>query len=112
LTPGENEAQKFRRNISIGPDTQVDEPLHLKSKTHRGDEGRPTRWIGLAVIALPCMLYSMDLTVLDLHCRLSPEPLEPSSAELLWIVDIYGFLLLAFDSRWVAGDRIGRRRLL
>ena len=23
-------------------------------------------WIGLAVIALPCMLYSMDLTVLNL----------------------------------------------
>ncbi len=23
-------------------------------------------WIGLAVIALPCLLYSMDLTVLNL----------------------------------------------
>jgi DHA2 family multidrug resistance protein-like MFS transporter len=23
-------------------------------------------WVGLAVIALPCMLYSMDLTVLNL----------------------------------------------
>ena len=23
-------------------------------------------WIGLAVIALPCMLYAMDLTVLNL----------------------------------------------
>ena len=28
---------------------------------------RPRReWIGLAVIALPCMLYSMDLTALNL----------------------------------------------
>jgi DHA2 family multidrug resistance protein-like MFS transporter len=45
-------------------------------------------WIGLAVIALPCLLYSMDLTVLNLALpRLSAE-LHPSSAELLWIVDI------------------------
>ena len=31
-------------------------------------EAKATRreWIGLAVIALPCMLYSMDLTVLNL----------------------------------------------
>ena len=27
---------------------------------------RCREWIGLAVIALPCMLYSMDLTVLNL----------------------------------------------
>jgi MFS transporter, DHA2 family, multidrug resistance protein len=32
------------------------------------DSSRATRreWIGLAVIALPCLLYSMDLTVLNL----------------------------------------------
>jgi hypothetical protein len=27
---------------------------------------RPREWAGLAVIALPCLLYSMDLTVLNL----------------------------------------------
>ena len=30
-----------------------------------GKAGR-REWIGLAVIALPCLLYSMDLTVLNL----------------------------------------------
>src|SRR3954471_8390895 len=70
-------------------------------------------WIGLAVIALPCLLYSMDLTVLDLALPSLGRALEPSSAELLWIVDIYGFLLAgALITMGMLGDRIGRRRLL
>src|SRR5438094_3503365 len=70
-------------------------------------------WIGLAVIALPCLLYSMDLTVLNLALpRLSAE-LRPSSSELLWIVDIYGFLVAGMlVTMGTLGDRIGRRRLL
>jgi MFS transporter, DHA2 family, multidrug resistance protein len=70
-------------------------------------------WIGLAVLALPCMLYAMDLTVLNLAVPSMSRDLEPSSTELLWIVDIYGFmvagLLVTMGS---LGDRIGRRRLL
>ena len=27
-------------------------------------------WIGLAVLALPCLLYAMDLTVLNLAFRI------------------------------------------
>jgi DHA2 family multidrug resistance protein-like MFS transporter len=50
-------------------------------------------WIGLAVIALPCLLYSMDLTVLHLAVPRLTVDLEPSSVQLLWIIDIYGFLL-------------------
>ena len=50
-------------------------------------------WIGLAVIALPCLLYSMDLTVLNLAIPALSADLQPSSAQLLWIVDIYGFLV-------------------
>jgi len=49
-------------------------------------------WIGLAVIALPCLLYSMDLTVLNLAVPQISAELKPSSSQLLWIVDIYGFL--------------------
>jgi MFS transporter, DHA2 family, multidrug resistance protein len=48
-------------------------------------------WVGLAVIALPCMRYSMDLTVLFLAVPHLSAALQPSSAELLWITDIYGF---------------------
>jgi MFS transporter, DHA2 family, multidrug resistance protein len=38
------------------------------STSNAVDGAKATRreWIGLAVIALPCMLYSMDLTVLNL----------------------------------------------
>ena len=76
---------------------------------------RATRreWIGLAVIALPCMLYSMDLTVLNLAVPKLSAALKPSSAELLWIVDIYGFLVAgSLITMGTLGDRIGRRRLL
>jgi len=76
---------------------------------------RATRreWIGLAVIALPCMLYSMDLTVLNLAVPAISRDLEPSSAQLLWILDIYGFLVAgSLITMGTLGDRIGRRRLL
>jgi MFS transporter, DHA2 family, multidrug resistance protein len=70
-------------------------------------------WIGLAVIALPCLLYSMDLTVLYLAVPSLTADLEPSSAELLWITDIYGFFLAGFlVTMGTLGDRVGRRRLL
>jgi DHA2 family multidrug resistance protein-like MFS transporter len=70
-------------------------------------------WIGLAVLALACVLYSMDLTVLHLAVPAISADLEPSSAQLLWIVDIYGFLLAgALMTMGTLGDRIGRRRLL
>src|SRR5213082_1888245 len=70
-------------------------------------------WIGLAVIALPCLLYSMDLTVLHLAVPRLTEALAPSSVQLLWILDIYGFVLAgALITMGTLGDRIGRRRLL
>jgi DHA2 family multidrug resistance protein-like MFS transporter len=70
-------------------------------------------WIGLAVIALPCLLYSMDLTVLNLAVPHISADLKPSSSQLLWIVDIYGFLIAgSLITMGTLGDRIGRRRLL
>lgn len=70
-------------------------------------------WIGLGVIALPCMLYSMDLTVLNLAVPHMTEELRPTSSQLLWIVDIYGFVLAGLlITMGTLGDRIGRRRLL
>lgn len=76
---------------------------------------RATRreWIGLAVIALPCLLYSMDLTVLNLAVPHLTADLQPTSAQLLWIVDIYGFMIAgSLITMGTLGDRIGRRRLL
>jgi DHA2 family multidrug resistance protein-like MFS transporter len=70
-------------------------------------------WIGLAVLALPCMLYSMDLTVLNLAVPSLSADLAPTATQLLWIVDIYGFLVAgALVTMGTLGDRIGRRRLL
>jgi DHA2 family multidrug resistance protein-like MFS transporter len=70
-------------------------------------------WIGLAVIALPSLLYSMDLTVLYLAVPSLTQDLEPSSSQLLWITDIYGFLIAGLlITMGTLGDRIGRRRLL
>ena len=55
----------------------------------------------------------MDLTVLTLAVpRLSAE-LRPSSAQLLWIIDVYGFFVAgSLITMGTLGDRIGRRRLL
>jgi MFS transporter, DHA2 family, multidrug resistance protein len=70
-------------------------------------------WIGLGVIALPCLLYSMDLTVLELAVPKLSADLKPTSSQLLWIMDIYGFLLAGcLITMGTLGDRIGRRRLL
>src|SRR3954451_20899115 len=70
-------------------------------------------WTALAVLALPCIVYAMDLTVLNLALPALSADLRPSGAEQLWIVDVYGFmvagLLITMGS---LGDRIGRRRLL
>ena len=40
-------------------------------------------WIGLAVLALPCLLYSMDLTVLELAVPKLSADLKPTSSQLL-----------------------------
>ena len=70
-------------------------------------------WIGLAVIALPCAVYAMDLTVLNLALPAISAALRPSGAELLWIIDIYGFFVAGFlITMGTLGDRIGRRKLL
>jgi len=70
-------------------------------------------WIGLAVLALACLLYVMDLTVLHLAIPSISRDLQPSSAQLLWIIDIYGFMVAGFlVTMGTLGDRIGRRKLL
>jgi MFS transporter, DHA2 family, multidrug resistance protein len=70
-------------------------------------------WIGLAVLTLPCLLYAMDLTVLNLAVPHLSQDLRPSSTQQLWIVDIYGFVAAgSLVTMGTLGDRIGRRRLL
>jgi MFS transporter, DHA2 family, multidrug resistance protein len=70
-------------------------------------------WIGLAVLMLPTLLIAMDLTVLHLAIPSLSADLQPSSSQLLWITDIYGFVIAgSLITMGTLGDRIGRRRLL
>ncbi len=67
----------------------------------------------MAVLALPCLLVSMDAHVLNLAIPQLTSDLRPTNGELLWIVDSYGFLIAGLLLTMGAlGDRIGRRRLL
>lgn len=70
-------------------------------------------WFGLAVLILPVVLVSMDVSVLFLAMPTLTHALAPTAAESLWILDIYGFLLAGLlITMGNLGDRIGRRLLL
>lgn len=70
-------------------------------------------WIGLAVLALPALLVSIDLSVMILALPHISADLGADSAQQLWIIDIYGFMLSGFlITMGSLGDRIGRRKLL
>ncbi|MGW5641581.1 MFS transporter [Saccharopolyspora sp. NPDC003752] len=71
------------------------------------------QWVGLAVLVLPCVLASMDLSVMFVALPSLTADLQPSSSELLWIMDAYGFLLAGLlITMGTLGDRFGRRRVL
>ncbi len=70
-------------------------------------------WVGLSVLALACLLYVMDLTVLHLAIPAISADLQPSSTQMLWIIDIYGFFVAgSLVTMGTLGDRVGRRRML
>jgi MFS family permease len=70
-------------------------------------------WLGLLILTLPGLVVTMDLTVLHLAVPSLIADLNPTPTELLWIVDIYGFLLAgSLITMGTLGDRIGRRKLL
>ncbi|MFI6183001.1 MFS transporter [Nonomuraea sp. NPDC051191] len=71
------------------------------------------QWIGLAVLVLPVLLISVDLHVLSYALPFISASLAPSGAQLLWIIDIYPFMLAGLLlPMGTLGDRVGRRRLL
>lgn len=83
------------------------------SQTPIAPKATSREWIGLAVLALPCLLYSMDLTVLNLAVPQLSRDLEPTATQTLWIMDIYGFMVAgSLITMGTLGDRIGRRKLL
>jgi MFS transporter, DHA2 family, multidrug resistance protein len=77
------------------------------------DRAGGREWTGLAVLLLPLLLVSMDVSVLYFAVPFISRDLEPTSAEQLWIFDVYGFVLAGLlITMGSLGDRIGRRRLL
>ncbi|MFF8787098.1 MFS transporter [Streptomyces sp. NPDC015125] len=80
--------------------------------TSRPVAGR-REWTALGVLLLPCLLVSMDVSVLYFAVPFLTAELEPSSVQQLWILDVYGFVLAGLlITMGALGDRIGRRKLL
>ncbi|MER5476186.1 MFS transporter [Streptomyces sp. NPDC002734] len=70
-------------------------------------------WTALAVLMLPLLLVSMDVSVLFFAIPAINADLAPTGTEQLWIFDIYAFVLAGLlMTMGSLGDRIGRRRLL
>ncbi|MEU6711179.1 MFS transporter [Nonomuraea sp. NPDC046802] len=70
-------------------------------------------WAGLAVLAMPTVLLALDISVLHLAVPHLAADLAPSGTQLLWIMDVYAFMIAGFlVTMGSIGDRIGRRRLL
>lgn len=77
-----------------------------------GDAG-PRAWTGLVVLMLPLFVLSIDVSVLYLAAPHLDVALRPSPTQLLWILDIYGFVIAgSLLTMGRIADRIGARRLL
>ncbi|MPY32458.1 MFS transporter [Streptomyces adustus] len=74
---------------------------------------RPGRWLALSVLVLAVLLVAVDATVLGLATPYISEDLEPTGTQLLWIGDVYSFVIAGLlVSMGSLGDRIGRKRIL
>ncbi|MFI6482927.1 MFS transporter [Nonomuraea sp. NPDC050663] len=71
------------------------------------------KWFGLAVLSLPTILLFLAMTVLFLATPHIAADLRPTDGQLLWINDIYGFMMAGLlVAMGTVGDRIGRRKVL
>ena len=74
---------------------------------------RPDRWLALSVLVLAVLLVAVDATVLGLATPYISEDLRPSGTQLLWIGDVYSFVIAGLlVSMGSLGDRVGRKRIL
>ncbi|MFD0685990.1 MFS transporter [Actinomadura fibrosa] len=95
---------------SAGERKGHDRPLQEAGVSGTRQHGR---WLALSVLVLAVLLVAVDSTVLSLATPYISEDLKPSGAELLWIGDVYSFVLAGLlVSMGSLGDRIGRKRIL
>jgi DHA2 family multidrug resistance protein-like MFS transporter len=82
------------------------------------DQQAPSRagrreWCALGALVLVVLLLAVDGTVLYLAVPSLVLDLDPTAAELLWIGDIYAFVLAGLlITMGNLADRIGRKKLL
>ncbi|MDR6166223.1 DHA2 family multidrug resistance protein-like MFS transporter [Microbacterium paludicola] len=70
-------------------------------------------WAALGVLMLPVLLVSVDNTVLSFALPEIARALSPTSAQQLWIIDVYPLILAGLlVTMGSLGDRFGRRRML
>ena len=71
------------------------------------------RWFALGVLTMAVLVIGVDGTVLALAMPFISADLSASGTQLLWIGDIYSFVLAALlISMGSLGDRIGHKKLL
>ncbi|MGA5461964.1 MFS transporter [Mycobacterium sp. NPDC050041] len=71
------------------------------------------RWFALGILTLAVLLIGIDGTVLALATPFISRDLGATATEILWIGDIYSFVLASLlITMGSLGDRIGQRKLL
>lgn len=71
------------------------------------------QWLALVVLTLAVVLLAVDGTVLSLAVPALTAALRPTATQLLWIGDVYSFVLAGLlITMGNLADRIGRKRLL
>jgi DHA2 family multidrug resistance protein-like MFS transporter len=70
-------------------------------------------WLALGVLSLGVLVIGVDGTVLAVATPLITKNLESTATQVLWIGDIYSFVLAGLlVTMGVLGDRIGHKKLL
>ncbi len=92
---------------TTGPQISAEKAATLQPAPH------PGRWLAMSVLALAVLLVGIDATVLGLATPYISEDLRPSGTQLLWMGDVYSFVIAGLlVSMGSLGDRIGRKKLL
>jgi DHA2 family multidrug resistance protein-like MFS transporter len=70
-------------------------------------------WLALGVLSLAVLLIGVDGTVLALAIPFIGMDLDPTATQILWIGDIYSFVLAGLlITMGSLGDRVGHKKLL
>lgn len=81
-----------------------------KYQTKQPKKATGKEWLGLGVLGITSLAVAIDLFVMLLALPKISQDLHASGTQLLWITDMYGFLLAGFlITMGTLGDHIGRR---